>query len=489
MQCPYESYTPKFINLSDLNKSDLEFNSVSLDIFDVNRNVVDLKMKHNSYNDIIDHCRNVLGIYITLNDIVSIIISAGQRAKQLNGIYDSMVKPKIQVLEIDEIFQGMRKTFLGAADKFSRYLLKLESIKSRSIEDIEAVLEDITKDLDHLELVITDGLPAYKTAIPEIFDLIPQLLCHVHAYRIFLREQQPINRVAKKTYTTIKNLKSSAVDNQKALINKRRVLMRKKKRLDNLILERDAFYRQHNIKKNSKKIQWSPELLYYKDTLNFLRASVRSLENTIKNIVKKRETIKKAILIAETKYQEKKQESLQNARLIQRFKSLLSCPFKAFPCELEKFKKVLGKSNYKMAPELLKFIKNNSNVFAEKTEKLSTLLPDNKTNTNTIEGIFGIVRPLLNEARLFYETPQSIAILEIFRFKCNFSKPKTGPNRDQSPLQRCGVHSQYETYLDALFPQKYPQFVEKKRYNIKYPLKELPLSNEKALTDLILSQD
>jgi len=77
-----------------------------------------------------------------------------------------------------------------------------------------------------------------------------------------------------------------------------------------------------------------------------------------------------------------------------------------------------------------------------------------KANTNGIEGIFGIMRPLLNQARLFYDTPQSEAILEIFRFKYNFSKPRTGPNRYQSPLERCGVHSRYKTYLDALFPNQ-----------------------------------
>jgi hypothetical protein len=59
------------------------------------------------------------------------------------------------------------------------------------------------------------------------------------------------------------------------------------------------------------------------------------------------------------------------ASLVQRFKNLLSCPFKEFPHELEKFKAILENSKYKLASELLKFIKNNSNLFEEKIEKLS----------------------------------------------------------------------------------------------------------------------
>jgi hypothetical protein len=481
MQSPKEYYTPKFINVFEEIASNLCNHSVSLDKIDVMRNIVDLKMKHNSYNDIADHCSQVLGINIPLTRITSIIVEAGQRAKFLNGIYDAMVRPQILILEIDEIFQGRNRSYLGATDKFSRYLLKLESLDNRSIESIEAVLRDFAENLDHLELVITDGLPAYKTVIPDIFDLIAHLFCHVHAYRIFLRDQQPINRAAKKAYSKIKESKAEALNNQRKTYNKHRVLKRMESRLKKLISKRDAYYRQQGIKKSSQKMQWAPEQLYYKVTLNSARSNIRSVKITIKNMVENQKTLKTSIASAETTYKEKKQESLQNARLIQRFKSLFSCALDNFTSELESFKEVLKNSKRKLAPDLLKFIKNNSHVFANKTEELSKILTDNKANTNGIEGIFGIVRPLLNQARLFHDTPQSEAILEIFRFKYNFSKPRTGPNRDQSPLERCGVHSQYKTYLDALFPNQSLQDLDDRRNVSKWSENDVYAESQKVL--------
>jgi hypothetical protein len=47
-------------------------------------------MKHNSYNDIADHCSQFLGIDIPLTRITSTLVEAGQRAKLLNGIYGAI---------------------------------------------------------------------------------------------------------------------------------------------------------------------------------------------------------------------------------------------------------------------------------------------------------------------------------------------------------------------------------------------------------------
>jgi hypothetical protein len=396
---------------------------------------------------------------------------------------ESMVRSQILILEIDEIFQGRNRSYLGAADKFPRYLLKSESLDNRSIESVEAILQNFAKDLDHLELVITDGLPAYKTVIPDIFDLIAHLLCHVYAYRIFLRQQQPINRAAKNAYSNYIESKAEALDNRRRTNNKRRILKRMESHLKRLVSKRDAYYRQQGIKKYSEKIYWTPQLIYFKEILSNQRASIRSLKKTIKNMDENQITLTTSIATAETTYKVKIQDSLQNARLIQRFKNLFSCAIDNFTGELERFKEVLKNSKRELAPDLLKFIKNNSHVFANKTEELSKILMDNKAKTNGIEGIFGRVRPLLNQVRIFHDTPQSEAIIEIFRFKYNFSKPRTGFNRDQSPLERCGVHSQYKSYLDALFPNRSLDNLGNRRNVSKLSENDISVEGQKVLSD------
>jgi len=103
-----------------------------------------------------------------------------------------MVKPRIKILEIDEIFQGRSNVFIGTAEKRSRYLLQFKPIKNRQITELKKILTPLLEHLDRPELIITDGLQSYKTVIPEIFDSIPHLFCHVHALKLFLENKRDI---------------------------------------------------------------------------------------------------------------------------------------------------------------------------------------------------------------------------------------------------------------------------------------------------------
>ncbi|MEX2756774.1 MAG: hypothetical protein Q6365_015335, partial [Candidatus Sigynarchaeota archaeon] len=44
------------------------------------------------------------------------------------------------------------------------------------------------------------------------------------------------------------------------------------------------------------------------------------------------------------------------------------------------------------------------------------------------------------------------ALFEVFRLKLNMSAPCSGPNKHWSPLERAGVNSSYQTWIEALFP-------------------------------------
>jgi len=50
--------------------------------------------------------------------------------------------------------------------------------------------------VENIEIIITDGHAVYKTLVPELVDGIVHLLCHVHSYRIFLKEADIYHRQA-----------------------------------------------------------------------------------------------------------------------------------------------------------------------------------------------------------------------------------------------------------------------------------------------------
>jgi hypothetical protein len=59
----------------------------------------------------------IYGVDISRNYIVDVIIEAGERARHLNGIYDSKARGRFKVIEIDETFQGKNSCSLGLTEK------------------------------------------------------------------------------------------------------------------------------------------------------------------------------------------------------------------------------------------------------------------------------------------------------------------------------------------------------------------------------------
>ena len=128
-----------------------------------------------------------------------------------------MVKPRIKILEIDEIFQGRSNVFIGTADIRSRYLLQFKPIKNRQIPELKKILTPLLEHLDNLELIVTDGLQSYKTVIPAVFDSVPHLFCHVHALRVIFREQESYNTAANQALHNIHNLNRNPLKLKKSL--------------------------------------------------------------------------------------------------------------------------------------------------------------------------------------------------------------------------------------------------------------------------------
>ena len=418
----------------------------------IKRITINLKLDDSSYNQIQRIFEQNFGLTVNKQFIADTLREAGERARHLNGLYDAMVKPQIKILEIDEIFQGQSNIFIGTADKRSRYLLQFKPLKNRQITELNNILTPLLEHLDCPEVIVTDGLQAYKTVIPEVFDSIPHLFCHVHALRVILKEQELYNTAANRALHKFSKPKKQLSINRKTLYTKRRKLKRHEMKLSHLIHDRDNYYREHGIRLRSKKTEWTPKLLYFKEKLNYYRAMIKGLKNSIKTKKMKIDKLKNQIESLILEYRKKQQKSLQAGRLVGRFKRLLSSKSESFRVERNNFDMALERSTHSLAHKIKKFMKNNHALFSTKTVELEKIIKYGEHNTNIIEGIFGECRPILNKTRYLKNTDVSFAFLEIWRLKHNLSRPFTGIHNHECPLERCNVHPRFKTYLDALYP-------------------------------------
>ncbi len=419
----------------------------------LHRAVVDLKVKDNSYNEIVDFCARVLHVPITKEDVATILVDAGRRAKHLNGIYDALVKAGTRFIVVDEIFQGRHNCFLGSADPTSSYLFLLRGIKDRSEGTLRETLGELAAGFKQLELVITDGLRQYGVVVPEAFEDAVHLLCQVHAFRIILREQEKVDREARKAYKTVKGARRAIASSRHKTYKKRRQLKAKQGQLAKAKAARDDDNLAHfGGKRHPRGAPWTAEQLTTKARVNELQAEVRSKATTVAGASATVPKLQQALEKAEKKYLKKKQASLQAGRLVAWFKALLKSTPAWFATGKVRLESILAGSKNPIAGKLRAFLKDHPEAFATKVPDLNTLCPPPAANTNAIEGIFGLLRPLLKKARRLGATPATTALLEIVRLHHNLTPPFTGPHKGTSPLERAGVHSRYADYLDALFP-------------------------------------
>ena len=426
--------------------------SLTKDDVAIKREIIDLKMQELSYNQLVRHFKVHHRVAINKHDIVATILEAGARAKHLNGIYDSMVRDRFTVIEIDEQWQGLSTCYLGIVDKESQYVLKFSRMPDHERESFARELEGLVDVMNSLEVIITDGLPVYRTLVPELFDGIVHVLCHVHSYRIFLKEAAPYHKEAADALKKLNKAKKALEDARRGVSLKRKQLRRLQDKVRRIEKEYESYRAKHGFKKYSRKAPWTPERRDIAKRLNHSRASLRSKKNTVANKKQKVNDLKIKIVQLEIAYKEKKQVSLQTGRLLRWFRRFLSCDQEAFDIERARIIALLDRSTCPMATKMLKYINDNPQLQPATNVDLNALYKGFKASTNMVESFFGIARPLLDKARRFSNSPQSIALLDIFRLQVNLTPPFTGPNKHTTPLERAGIHCRYDHYLDALFP-------------------------------------
>jgi hypothetical protein len=415
------------------------------------RLVTDLTLKGLSLNQVREHLRLLYSLDLTKHELQKIRYKAAQKAKEVNHALDRKVAPKIHVLENDELFQGQENVILGAADKSSAYVLGIQHAPDRTEASIVAFLRPIARLCANIRVVITDLFRPYAAVVKVLFARARHLLCHVHARRAVMRKldklKNKLRRLQRQVETGNQVLERTR-HRIKALAAKQAILAKKIHGVQGTITalqqKKRAAHggRTKTVDKQLAGIQ--ARLVRYRDDTAMLAQQIAKLRA-------RRDALARQVRHDTSRVVKVQQGGRQSGRLARRVYDLLEDRSPTFETHKDHLLEVLGRSRAPLAPYLAKFIKHHPALFS--LRKARDLAP-NHQNTNTIEGIFGLFRPLLDSTRLL-QTPAGINVYgELFRLYHNTTPPYTGPRNDTSPAGRLGVKLHGKTYLDLLFPAR-----------------------------------
>jgi predicted nucleic acid-binding Zn-ribbon protein len=415
------------------------------------RIITDLTLKGFSLNQIREHFQFCYGLDLSKHSVVIIQKEAARKAKNINNMLDRKVASKISTTEADEIFQGKKRIILGAADKKSSYLMALQACKDRSEESIKEFIQGIAKKYFNIRIIITDLFTSYKKIAKETLPKARHLLCHVHARRLIMRKMEKLQVALKKlkknlkqndmTLTKLKkkiNDQTDEIKNLTSRIKTERVNLTDLKTKKKTSKSSRTKTIDNQIDTTSKRITRLSNMKT--DLVNNLGKLRTKRDNLVPKVKKGKKSIQKAHNIL-----------LQSGRLAKQFYDLLNDISPEFLQHLEKYLENLENSSYPIAATLKKMINTNPQLFS--LRKKRDLKP-NYQNTNTIEGIFGLFRPLLNSTRLLNTEDGTNNYCALFRLYHNTTPPYTGINNKISPVERLGVKLGGKNYLDLIFPTR-----------------------------------
>lgn len=413
------------------------------------RIVTDLTIKGLSLNQIAEHIYLIYGLKITKEGIRSIRKNVAQKAKLINKRLDKEIASKVNTIECDEIFQGQNNLILGAAEKWAQYLLNLEYSLKRDKKALIAFLTPIARRFHNVRVVITDLLKAYCKSIKKAFNRVRHLGCHVHAGREILRKIDKFKaayyRVKKSLDAINSRLGTSRqrITNCGFQINRFRQLIAK----DKVLLKRLEIQKQNSKSGRTKTVDKKIAALKIRTTKR--RDKISAEEKKLKKLRVQRDKLRAESRKMERLKNRAYHEHLQSCRLAADFKRILADKSPKFESHLKKFKIRLKKTKYAFAAQLLKLMQDNPHLFS--LRKRRDFAP-NFQNTNTIERIFGIFRPLLNTTRLIGSPEGTNEYCSLFRLYHNTMPRYTGINNNCSPYEQLGGKMDGKNYLDLIFP-------------------------------------
>jgi len=427
------------------------FAIVGVDSTFLARLVTDLTLKGLSLNQTREHLHLLYNIDLTKHELQHIRYEAARKAKEVNHKLDRDVATKVKTMEIDEEFQGNENVILGAADKKSAYVLGIKHAPDRTEASLTAFLRPIARTCANIQVVITDLFRPYAAVVKSLFARARHLLCHVHACRAVMRrlsrleaKARRLQRQAEEDAKTLDRLKGQI----KGADAKQKELAKKVRDLEG---EMEALEEKKRAAREGRTKIVDNQLESKNARLVRYRASAKELEKRLARMRKRRDKLAGQVRKVPRELKRSQQDALQSGRLAKKFYDLLDDRSPSFEAHKARFFEVLGRSRWTLAPYLAKFTNEHPELFS--LRKARDLAP-NHQNTNRIEGIFGLFRPLLNSTRLL-QTPAGInAYGELFRLYHNVTPPFTGPHNDTAPAERLGAKLHGKTYLDFLFPAR-----------------------------------
>jgi len=427
------------------------FTVVGVDSTFLARLVTDLTLKGLSLNQVREHLHLLYNIDLTKHELQHIRYEAAKKAKEVNHNLDREVAPGDHTLESDELFQGHENIIFGAADKKSAYVLGIKHAPDRTEASIIAFLRPIARMCANIKVVITDLFRPYASAVKELFARARHLLCHVHGRRAIMRKldklKNKLRRLKRQVEAGTQALKR-ARSKIKAETAKQAVLEKKVSDLQGKI---KALEQRKRAARKGRTKTADNQLASARARLARYQDKAGKMETSISKLRSRRDALAKQLRHDTRKVGKVEQGVRQSGRLARRVYDLLEDRSPAFHAHKDHLLEVLGRSRAPLAPFLAKFVKNHPALFS--LRKARDLAPNHQT-TNTIEGIFGLFRPLLNSTRLL-QTPAGINTYgELFRLYHNTTPPYTGARNNSSPASRLGVNLHGKTYLDFLFPAR-----------------------------------
>lgn len=415
------------------------------------RIVTDLHLKKLSYNEIREHIRIIYGLDLTKHHLKGILQKAGEKAKTINKRLDHEIQSKIHTIEVDEVFQGKSHAILGVTEKKSQYLIALKPAPDRTSLSINSFLSPLAKKYCNIRVVISDLYKAYKTVIPLLFRKARHLACHIHVQRDSMRRIEKLRC----KYARAKN---KLITCKKALGKLRQKIIhlsaKKKDWGQKIAQDRQTREKYLIIKSQSKSGKTKTIDCKHNVIRNRILKRSGALSEVKTHLDKarnQREQIRGEIRRLEKRSLQTQQVYLQSCRLQGEFFCLLKNTSNEFPQRLAQFMIRLKSSKYSYAIHLYQMIRNNPHIFSLRKK---TDLAWNFQNSNTIERIFGILRPRLDSSRLL-RTPEGAShYCDLFRLYYNSTARYTGIHNNQSPYKQIGGSQRIESYLDLLFPTR-----------------------------------
>ena len=330
-------------------------------------------------------------------------------------------------------------------------MLWIKSAPDRTEASIAAFLRPIARSCTNVKVVITDLFRPYAEVVKILFAKARHLLCHVHGRRAIMRKMQKLE-------AKLARLQRRAAENGKALEQGRarilttsaeqRALAKKIGALQSKIA---GLKKKKRAARGGRTKTVDKQLASAQARLCRYSAQGEELEKKLAALRERRDNLRKLVRQDPAATKNARQDVLQSARLAQKFYDLLEDRGPQFEGHKDHLLELLGRTKRTLAPYLAKFINEHPQLFS--LQKARDLKP-NFQNTNTIEGVFGLFRPLLNSTRLIQTPAGTNAYGELFRLYHNTTPPYTGPRNNTSPAERLGVKLHGKTYLDLLFPPR-----------------------------------